>query len=328
MPDAILTRRRNRGGASGIPGALVVAFAAMACQADATASGGPADGLLILSKGEPPALQVLVTARDDDDPIPIAVPLPEGDADWISAGGGGLLVATTVDGRLFMSDPVDPSGPAAELAALDWRRVDETEDGPVFDGPASFATWDPAGRSYALLAGDLVDGADMRLVVVDTASPAPVEVALGQPLLPAPPIWLDADRVALVGGSADAPETLIVEVGSGEIGGGPAGERRIAMSGDGRIVATSGGPGAPIIVRSSRAWLAEDGTSIGTIDPPDGVTEAIAMALDAKGDRLAVVWLDADGAPRYDVHDGTDGWRRVSASTIPGASSAVLAWLR
>lgn len=308
---------------------VVVAVAMAACQPQATGGVGVTDGLLILAKGESPTLEVLVAPRDATSPLPVVVPLPRTNANWISAGGSGILAATTADGRLFLSDPVDPNGPAAALAGLGWRAADEREgSAPAFDGPGWFATWDPAGRSFAALAGDLLEGGEMRLVVVDTASPEPVEIALGRPLLPAAPAWLAADRVAVVGGTIAAPKTVIVEVASGELSQGPAGERRIATSGDGKVVATSAGAGAPVVIRSTRAWLAEDGTSIGTIAPPDGVTEAIAMALDADGQRLAVIWLDADGAPRYDVHDGTDGWRRIFDATLAGATAAAVTWLR
>ena len=329
MPHAIRTRRPTLGTVvrrALFAFVLVVAF--VACQADAAGDGGTTDGLLILAKGESPVLEVLVGGQDAEGPVPVVVPLPAANTNWIAAGGGGILAATTTNGRLFVSDPVDPGGSAAALAGLDWQRADATDGSTAFEGPAWYVTWDPGGRTYALLAGDLLGSGDMRLVVVDTARPAPVEIALQRPLLAAPPVWLDADRIALVTGASAAPETLVVEVASGEVSEGPAGARRIAVSGDGKVVATSGGPDAPIVIRSTRAWLAEDGTSTGTIAPPDGVTEAIAIALDADGQRLAVVWLSADGAPRYDIHDGTDGWRRVFDATVPGATSAAVAWLR
>jgi hypothetical protein len=329
MPPAIAIRRPTLGSVvRRTLTALVVVLASVACQADAAGGGGTTDGLLILSKGDTPALEILVGGANDENPVPVIVPLPAANANSIAAGGGGILAATTADGRLFVSDAVDPGGSAAALAGLDWQRADTTDGSAAFEGPAWFATWDPGGRTYALLAGDLLDGGDMRLVVVDTANPTPVEVALQRSLLAAPPAWLDADRVAVVTGTTAAPDTLVVEVASGEVNAGPAGARRIAVSGDGKVVATSGGLGAPVVIRSTRAWLAEDGTSIGTITPPEGVTEAIAIALDADGKRLAVVWLDADGVPRYDIHDGTDGWRRVFDATVPGATSAAVAWLR
>jgi hypothetical protein len=329
MHHATLTRRPARPARPGrAVAAVLIALAMAACQPAAGGGEGITDGLLILAKGESPTLEVLVARGDAESTVQVEIPLPGTNASWISAGGAGSLAATTADGRLFVSDPVDPGGPAAALAGLGWRRADATGGTAAFEGPGWFATWDPSGRAFAALAGDLLDGGDMRLVVIDTASPKPVEIALGRPLLPGPPAWLDADRVAVVGGTTAAPETVVVEIATGEATRGPDGERRIATSGDGKIVATSAGAGAPVVIRSTRAWLAEDGTSVGTIEVPDGSTEAIAMALDVAGERLAIVWVGSGGTPRYDVHDGTDGWRRVMTAELPGAAAAALAWLR
>ncbi len=312
--------------------AVAVTLSLAACQPGPAGGEGAVDGLLVLGKGDSPTLEVLVAQADSDGAVPVDVPLPGPNATWISAGRAGVLAATMADGRLFASEPMDPSGPAADLAALTWRPADGP-DGPdgsdaVFEGPSWFATWDPAGRSFAALAGDLFGDGDMRLVVVDAARPEPTEIALGRSLLSAPPAWLDAERVAVVGGTNVAPETVVVEVATGEQTAGPAGERRIATSGDGSLVATSRGSGQPVVIRSTEAWLAEDGTSVGTIEVPEGFTEAIALALDADGQRLAVVWQSADGAPRYDIHDGSDGWRRVWTAEVPEASAAAVTWLR
>ena len=83
-----------------------------------------------------------------------------------------------------------------------------------------------------------------------------------------------------------------------------------------------------MVLRSSKGWLADDGTSIGSVELPDGFTEAISLALDATGDRLAIVWRAEDGTARADVHDGTDGWRRVWREPLAGTASAAVAWLR
>ncbi len=310
-----------------LAGAIVLAIAA--CQPEAAGGEAITDGLLVLAKGDTPTLEVLVARQGSDGAVGVGVPLPGSNATWISAGRAGVLAATMADGRLFASDPMDPGGPAAELAALAWRPADGPAGAdPAFEGPGWFATWDPGGRSFAALAGELFGDGDMRLVVVDTARPAPTEIELGRSLLAAPPAWLDAGRVAVVSGTNGAPETLVVEVATGELRAGPAGERRIATSGDGSVVATSAGSGEPVVIRSTGAWLAEDGTSVGTIEVPDGSTDAIALALDADGGRLAVVWSSADGTPRYDIHDGTDGWRRVWTAELPGATAAAVAWLR
>ena len=89
------------------------------------------------------------------------------------------------------------------------------------------------------------------------------------------------------------------------------------------MIATSAGPGAPVVLRSTKGWLTDDGTSIGSVEVPEGFVEATALALDATGRRLAIVWLHEDGTTQCDVHDGDDGWRRVLSHT-----GNVAAWLR
>jgi hypothetical protein len=89
------------------------------------------------------------------------------------------------------------------------------------------------------------------------------------------------------------------------------------------VIATSAGPGAPVVLRSTKGWLADDGTSIGSVEVPKGFREATAVALDATGQRLAIVWLHDDGTTQCDVHDGEDGWRRVLSHEATAA-----AWLR
>ena len=182
MPSAIAARRptRRHTGLRAVA-ALAVILVSAACQADAADDTNATDGLLILSKGDAQVLEVLVGVRDADVPLPVVVPLPRGaNASWITAHKSGIVLATTADGRLYVSDKVDPGGPAAELAGLEWQRADATDGSAAFEGPAWFATWDPGGRTYAALAGALLDGGDMRLVVVDTASPKPIEIDLGR----------------------------------------------------------------------------------------------------------------------------------------------------
>lgn len=308
---------------------LAVLLLLSACQADAGAAEQPAEGLLILTGGEVAQLVVLAAKRDSDDPVAIGLPVPEEDATWISAGKGGTLAGGTAGGGLVTSDPVDPRGAAADLAGLEWRPVKAAdESGGSLATPASFPIWDPGGRRFAALGGDLLGGGDMRLLLVDPGEGKSTAIALKRALLAAPPVWLDGQRVALVTGSTAEPTTIVVDTANGKIVKGPAGERRLATSGDGSVIATSAGPGAPILLRSSRGWLADDGTSTGSVEVPDGFVDAISLALDAGGRRLAIVWLGEDGVPRYDVHDGTDGWRRVWSQPLPGTSAAVVAWLR
>ena len=88
------------------------------------------------------------------------------------------------------------------------------------------------------------------------------------------------------------------------------------------------GQGAPVVVRDTAGWLAGDGSSIASIEPPDGTTTAISFALDAAGQRLAVAWAADDGSVKLAVHDGRSDWRRVAQPAIGKARGAVVGWLR
>ena len=300
---------------------LAVLLLLSACQADAGAAEQPADGLLVLSTDEPRSLDVLATRPESDGAVAIGLPLPEDGANSISAGRGGILVATTADGRLVTSDPVDPHGSAVDVAALEWRRVQaKDESGGSLPPRIWSATWDPSGRRFAALSGDrgdyqllLVDPTDGKLTII------PLNMALGTNA----PAWLDDDRIALLQGHRQAPASSVLDTTTGKIAKGPAGELHLASSADGTVVATSAGPGKPVVLRSSKGWLADDGTSIGSVEVPEGFTEATRLALDATGRRLAIVWLREDGTTECHIHDGADGWGRVL--TTPGGA---VAWLR
>ncbi|MGH2474959.1 MAG: hypothetical protein ACRDIL_06820, partial [Candidatus Limnocylindrales bacterium] len=45
----------------------------------------------------------------------------------------------------------------------------------------------------------------------------------------------------------------------------PLARARLATSADGAVIATTGTPGNPVVIRASAAWAAADGTSIGTV---------------------------------------------------------------
>ena len=300
---------------------LAVLLLLAACQADAGAAERPADGLLVLSTDEPRSLDVLATRPDSDGAVAIGLPLPADGATWISAGRGGMLVATTADGGLVTSDPVDPRASAVDVASLEWRRV-EVKDASGASLPPRIwsATWDPSGRRFAAFSGDR---GDYALLLVDPTEGTLTTIPLNMPLLAEAPVWLDTNRLALVQGRAQDPVSSVLDTTNGKLAKGPAGELHLATSADGVVVASSAGAGKGVVLRSSKGWLADDGTSIGSVDVPEGFTEATRLALDATGRRLAIVWLREDGSTESHVHDGNDGWRRVLST----AATAV-AWLR
>ena len=65
------------------------------------------------------------------------------------------------------------------------------------------ATWDPAGRRFAALGGDLPGGGDITCCWSIRAKATPRSIALeAGRCLPQPPAWLDDNRVALVTGAS------------------------------------------------------------------------------------------------------------------------------
>ncbi|HWL91693.1 MAG TPA: hypothetical protein VNP90_10060, partial [Actinomycetota bacterium] len=300
---------------------LAVLLLLAACGADAGSAEQPADGLLVLSTDEPSSLDVLATRPESNEAIAIGLPLPVDGATWISAGRGGILVATTTDGGMVTSDPVDPRGSAVDVASVAWRQVDvKDESGASLPSRIWSTTWDPSGLRFAAFSGDR--GA-YSLLLVEPKEGTLTTIPLDMPLLAEAPVWLDDNRLALVRGRVQAPDSSVLDTTDGKISKGPPGELHLASSADGSVVATSAGPGKPVVLRSSKGWLADDGTSIGSVEVPEGFTEAIRLALDATGRRLAIVWLHEDGTTESHVHDGADGWRRVLATR-----GGEIAWLR
>lgn len=94
------------------------------------------------------------------------------------------------------------------------------------------------------------------------------------------------------------------------------------------VIASSGGPGRPVVIRRTSAWITEDDTAVGSVAAPNDDALATSIALDATGRRLAIVWQGVDGGARIDVHDGADGWRRVVSPALAVGSNAVVAWSR
>ena len=323
-PLATLASRPGRRAAA----TLALLLLLSGCTAEAGTASRPVEGLLILTRADTASLAVLAAKKDSDEAVTIGLPLPDGDTTWVSAGDGGVLVGSMAEGQLATSDPVDPRGAAADIAGLEWTPLEATDEAGRPVPVAGLATWAPGAGRFAALSGDLRGGGDITLLVVDTKGGKATTIALKRPLLASPPVWLDANRLALLTGSGSEPATLVVDTANGKITNGPTDERRLATSADGKVIATSAGAGAPVVLRSSKGWLADDGTSIGSIEVPDGFTQAISLALDANGDRLAIVWRREDGRSRSDVHDGTDGWRRVWSQPVAGTATAAVAWLR
>jgi hypothetical protein len=299
-----------------------LAVLASAC-ADSTTSGDTGvapDGLIALvADGD----RTTLVGWDGSSDEPTPIKLPKGNVVWVATGLQDVLAAVRDDGTSATSDPVHLG------KSLAWRNVDPKDpSGKTPAGPAYFAAWEPDGGRYAMLAGDLLAGEDIRVVLIDPALATAFEIDLEQPAVAAPPVWIDDDRLVVVSGDAGAPIATIVDTTTGDQTEGPSGDRLLATSADGKRVATMASQGAPIVIRDMAGWLAGDGSSIASIEPPNGSTTAITFALDTAGQQLAVAWAANNGSVTLAVHDGRSNWRRVSKPDIGTAKGAVVTWRR
>lgn len=301
--------------------AVVVALALAGCEPEQEPDDVRlTEGLLVLS-GQVGNLTLEV--RDADDPSGRPVPLPDAATTWVSAGRTNVLLATLIDGRTYVSDPLGGDDP-------EWRAVDAltVDDAPPIT-PRYYGAWDPPGGAYVQLGGNFAAGDGSRIVVTDPTLLGATENDLGdRTMLAVPPAWIDDDRVVVLASRDGATDTLIVDSTSGDISAGPGGVRIVTTSADAATTASWRGPDTPVEVLETSAWLAGEAAAV-RIDPPAGGLQPAVLALDGTGARLGVVWTEADGSrPRITVHAAAREWGRV-ASIEPGdVEAASVAWLR
>ncbi len=314
------TSTRHRLPRLAIWAALVVVATACSKPAASGEAGVAPDGLIaLIASGD----KTTLVGWDGSGTEAIPIKLPKGNVTWVATGLQDVLAAVRDDGTSATSDPVHLG------QTLAWRTVDAKDaSGKAPAGPAYFAAWEPAGGRYAMLAGDLLAGDGIRVVLIDPTVSTAFEIALDGPVVAAPPVWIDDDHLVVVTGDAGAPIATIVDATTGAQAAGPSGDRLIATSADGKRVATMASQGAPIVIRDMAGWLAGDGSSIASIEPPNGSTTAITFALDTSGQRLAIAWAANDGSVTLAIHDGRSGWRRTARPSIGSAKGAVVAWRR
>jgi len=310
---APLDRRTIRAGIL----ALTVVAVAAGCEQpaeDATMT----DGLLVLS-GDVGS----VTLRLREGGRGRRIDLPDPATSWVAAGRTNVLLATLVDGRTYVSGPLGGDDP-------EWRLVEPvtlTDLPPV--PPLFFGTWDPPGAAYAQLGADFSEGGGMRAVVVDPGLEQAVEVTVtdGQ-AAPAPAAWIDDDRLVIVAAAGEDGQAVIVDSAAQETEQGPVGVRLVTTSADASTAAVWRGSGEPVEIQSTENWLAEQPANI-RIDVPDNAAGPAVMALDAEGERLAVVWTDGNGTPvGIAVYAASSNWGRVASLELGEAAAATVAWLR
>jgi hypothetical protein len=154
------------------------------------------------------------------------------------------------------------------------------------------------GGRYAVLGGDLLSDDPIAVVLIDPSVATAFDIPVGRDVVAAPPVWIDDDRLVVVTATRAHRRRRSSTPRTGRHGW-TRGARLIAASANGKRVATMAKQGAPVMVRDMDGWLASDGTAIGSVAPPDGVSSAISFALDATGQRLAIAWAGTtEGQPR------------------------------
>ena len=156
-------------------------------------------------------------------------------------------------------------------------------------------------------------------------------VATGIEANGAAPAWLDSRRVVVSGLTARGmPGTAVVDTATGATSAGPAGVRASATSTDGRWIAVVRADQRSIDVEETGRWLANGAGAIPSRSVPaelGGVV--VALALDASGRSLAVVWTGPDLVPAAVVrYEDAGGWReRGRIALRPGTTRAAVAWV-
>jgi hypothetical protein len=271
------------------------------------------------------------------------VPLPDPDIAWISTDASGRALATTRDGRAFLSTPI------TGLGGPGWRAVIRaTPATGTLPGPFAFGTLTNDGSRAAFVAADYGTNRGFDVAIVDTATGTTVTVPIARPAEGAPPAWIGDRLVLLTRERGDGAGVTILDPTTGSLTDGPGpvgGSGRATLSGgwtgriaglavsaDGSTVAVGGASDQQIEIGPAAAWLAGAPTEMVAVplepDAQGGRTLAW-LALGPTGGQLAIVRTNADGdAVGVTVHTARGQWRAGPPIALPvGAVRAVVAWL-
>lgn len=295
-------------------------------------------GLLLLA-GRPGAM-ALELIEDHGERRP--VPLPDPSVAWLSSSLDGRLLATTLDGRAFLSDAI--LGDASPT----WHRLAVAGIGPTaLARPPSFGSLAPDGSRAALVAGDFGTSAPSDILIVPVDGSAGSVVRIHRPADGAPPGWIDRRVIVLSRTQDDRVGSTILDLvdgtqteGPGPVAApGPAGMAGwiepiagLSIAADGSRLAVASAEDGRIEVHPADAWLARADTTpepVELVPERDGSRSYAWLGLSASGDRLAVVRTNFDGdAVAVTLHDRALGWAQGRRIALPvGADRAVVAWL-
>lgn len=305
-----------------------IGIAPMGCGQPGPTGTPPASGdpvLAVLSAG---AAETTIDVRPADGRV-LTVPQPPGASQWLAADGEGRLLATLVDGRLVRSTGSIPALPGWQTVPVASPRGART--------PLSFAVPDASGRRIAALVADWGSGTPSSLAVVVGDSLARM-LDLSIEANGAPPAWLDDRRVVVAGLSPTGGlRVVVVDTEAGTSSAGPPGIRAVAVSADGRRLATVGAdqrtidvlPAGGLTAGATSEPARAPGPETAQRVPPEPIGVVSGLALDASGRSLAVVWTDADLVPSVVVrYEDGDGWReRARIRLAPATVRAAVAWL-
>jgi hypothetical protein len=268
------------------------------------------DGLAVVSFGP-------VSVTDSAGRLVGSAGPPDGDALRGVAGAGGRIVVQTVNHALFVADvPVGDSP--------DWRPLPlELAE----DRAPTGLDMSPDGTTVAVVLGG-PETPDLSIVLVDVATgvAATHEVGLAAN---GPPTWLGNGLIALEVIRADQHSGIATfDVATRKLAVTDAQGFGLTATSDGDRLALID-PEAGLVATAGVAdWLRG-----GPIEPtglalPAGAT-ALEVALDADGTRLAVAFLDENGAGTNVALYRQDGgaWVEAARASLAGDAAVGLAWL-
>ena len=312
-----------------IESATPTAVATIARSPGLTPGGTPAarTGRLALLSGRPGAMDLEIVAPAGGRRSLIA---PDRDVAWISTDADGRILATTRDGRAYLSTAIQTDrGPTwTELVA-------PAIDRATLAGPWSFGSLSDDGSRAAFVAADYGANGPFQLVVVATATGAATVLAMADPAEGGPPVWVGDGLAVLTRARGDAPGVVVVDPRNGAVSAGATRADRVgslSISGDGRVAAFAADGDGPIEIASAGSWLRGEPTDtkpVGLGPDADAGSSFAWLTLDRTGAVLAVVRTDADGeSTAITVHAAGSGWAQIARIGLPaGASRAVVAWL-